>query len=136
MQIYMQTECWLNIDWNLIHSTEFLIPPDGNSLLQNFSLSYYFLLSIHSHITITLPFEQRNTSWNRAGVICLELSTSFKMSAILTEHGLSFTFCFPQWTVKCFLTDGGCMTCCHNKINQIPCKNKPVFVLPCGEKKK
>lgn len=75
-------------------------------------------------------------SWNRAGIICLERGISSWMSTGLVKHGPAFSFYFPQWAVKHFLTDGGCLTCCHNKINPIPCKTSLFdFIFPDGERK-
>lgn len=140
---------WLNIpfgtpasvDWDLTeHRMKQSHQMDGWTL-QNFLLSHYLPLSAHSHTRLRerwfrLSFTRRNTfSWNRAGIICLELSMSSWMSPGFVKHGSGFSFYFPQWTVKCFLTDGGCMTCCHNKINSIPWKTSlSDFIFPDGKK--
>lgn len=46
-------------------------------------------------------------------------------------------FIFPSELSSALLTDGVCMTCCHDKLNSIPCKtNPPDFIFPDGKKKK
>lgn len=46
-------------------------------------------------------------------------------------------FIFPSELSSTLLTDGVCVTCCHDKINPIPCKtNLPDFIFPDGKKKK
>lgn len=114
--------------------------PDGWWPLQNFSPATT-LLCQHAFTAVLgegwyrLLFTQRNiVSWNRAGIICLELCSSSWMSPSLVKHGSGFTFYFPQWTVNCFLTDGGYMPCCQKKTNPIPCKRSlSDFSFPDGD---
>jgi len=114
------------------------ISPDRRWSLKNFVLHHYLPLPTHSHTSsrewwFRLSFIQRNTvSWNRVGIVCLELSTFSWMGLVI--HGPGFSFCFLWWTVKCFLTDGCCMTCCHNKINPIPCKACLILSFQMGKK--
>lgn len=113
-----------------------MISPDGSSSLQNFPLRHYFPLSTHSHISIRLPFTQRknlemeqvSSVWNSAHLPgCLQ--SLLNIAWVLPST-------FPNELSSVFLTDGGCMTCCQNKINPIPCKTSlSVFIFPCGKKR-
>lgn len=77
---------------------------------------------------LPLEMEQVSSVWNSAHLPgCLQ--SLLNIAWVLPST-------FPNELSSVFLTDGGCMTCCQNKINPIPCKTSlSVFIFPCGKKR-
>lgn len=130
---------------SLVIAQNEIIFPNGWKPLPNFLLSHYFTLtrcqntltpisgqgglaSCWSWEILSLWLGQASCVWNSMHLPgCLQ--ALLNMAQILASI-------FPSELSSVLLTDGVCMTCCHDKINPIPCKtNLPDFIFPDGGKK-